>query len=157
MRYGRARKVNGLPLFVNDHLRRAKIVKLFCSIYFFDQGCQLCPWLVKATGYKGYLLRCDKRFIALYIDDDIIFRVLGSYFGTTVCPALVLVGCHRGYTAKPDYMVKNALIIGSNNNLMQAVTFFCLLVNALQHAFTGNINQWLAGKAGRGVTRGYDA
>ena len=97
-----------------------------------------------------------KWFIALYVD-DYIRLILFSYFSTTL-GAIVMLGAGVTYiSAKALYFLEDSFMVGSYYNLAQAFGLQSLLVNPAYHGFAINIYQWLARKAGRGITCRYNS
>ena len=92
----------------------------------------------------------DEGFVALHVDDDVGLRADGrDGFLNAVGAAAMVRGSHHGASAEAFHFTENPLVVGSDKNFFDDLGN--LSVNALNHGFSAEQGQWLAGEARRGV------
>jgi hypothetical protein len=97
--------------------------------------------------------RIDQRFIALDVDEDLAFLVRGD-FGDAFGAGAVVGAGHAGFAAEGVDGVDDALVVGGDDDVMDGLSLFGALVDALDHRLAGQRNERLAWQARGGVTRG---
>ena len=143
-------------------LGRIHILQIFLGILVRErpyQGRDIGIFPVKASHQTLDLLRLDKRFIALDIDDDRIVVVLfapgwGSdgFVGlqTAVRTAFMVGTCHDHFTTKSLYRIVDAFIVRSYHHGAQS--FGRLFVHTVYHRAVTNLCQRLTRETRRGVS-----
>jgi len=96
----------------------------------------------------------DERFVSLNIDEYVAFLVSGD-FGDSFGAGAVVGACHAGFAAETADGVDDPLVIRRYHDAVDGLRLFSALVNALDHGFASQRDEWLTGKASGSVTRGY--
>ena len=160
VRNDRAAEVHSLASLIHDNLRRIGIEQCPLEIVVGTKRLHQSSYLGRLVGETGldslYLLRMDKRLIALDIHDDIVTHPhLLVRLVATIRAAPVPLGGHHHLSAKRMYGLGDPLVIGRYTHRVQRILHS--LIYPLYHGFTKHIRQRFPRKAARRVTRRNDS
>lgn len=119
----------------------------------------------RSDGYGGVFLKhfykgvdgggIGERFVALNVDVD--FGVeMGGDFGDALGAAVMVAAGHHGLAIEILDGFEDALVVGGYDDFIDGLCFADLFVDALDHGFSGDLRERLAGKAYGIVTGGDD-
>jgi hypothetical protein len=94
--------------------------------------------------------RIDERLVPLDIDENVPWFVSGHLGDALGSRAMVGAG-HTGFAAERLNGIKDALVVGGNENAMNSLGAFGAPVDVLDHGFAGKRDERLAGEARGGV------
>lgn len=153
-----AREIKGTAIKTGDDLHKIGIEKGLEAtgrIEWADESSDIDRGIVETAHEIADLLRLDKGFVALDIDDH---RGIGA--AETVClinavGSTGMIGrCHDNFAAERTDTLKNAVVVGSDDHTRERHR--SLTVDTLDHSETADIGKGFARETGRGVAGGYN-
>mmetsp|Transcript_28911 Transcript_28911/g.63292 ORF Transcript_28911/g.63292 Transcript_28911/m.63292 type:complete len:251 (+) Transcript_28911:434-1186(+) len=150
-----AREVDGIPVLIRDALDAAQDFNLAVSKSGAGGAVHSVRGLLEGLHNTVDDLRLDERLITLDVHHDVI--LLGQLELCGVAPLGSvgdLKGSHHDRRAESLASVLDALVIGSDHDLVAQLALHGLLPGALDHRLAGNHDQRLAWESCGGIARG---